>query len=162
MNIALFGSGYVGLVTGTCLANLGNTVTCIDIDQQRIENLKKNILPIYEPGLQELLIKNVQEKRLLFTTDAKAAIEEAEVIFITVGTPQTANGEADLQYVFQVAATIGQHMNSYKVIVDKSTVPVGTADHVRHIVLQHQAEKHQFDLVSNPEFLREGEAIHDF
>jgi UDPglucose 6-dehydrogenase len=162
MNIAIFGSGYVGLVTGTCLANLGNTVTCIDIDQQRIANLQKNILPIYEPGLQELLIKNVQEKRLSFTADAAEAVKNAEVIFITVGTPQAANGEADLSYVFQVAATIGQHMNNYKVIVDKSTVPVGTADHVRHIVLQHQREKHPFDLVSNPEFLREGEAIYDF
>ncbi len=162
MNIAIFGSGYVGLVTGTCLANLGNTVTCVDIDQERIANLQKNILPIYEPGLQELLIKNVQEKRLSFTTDAAEAVKNAEVIFITVGTPQAANGEADLSYVSQVAATIGELMNNYKVIVDKSTVPVGTADHVRHIVLQHQAEKHPFDLVSNPEFLREGEAIHDF
>ena len=162
MNIAIFGSGYVGLVTGTCLANLGNTVTCVDIDQQRIANLQKNILPIYEPGLQELLIKNVQEKRLFFTTDATVTIKNAEVIFITVGTPQAANGEANLSYVFQVAATIGQHINSYKVIVDKSTVPVGTADHVRHLILQHQTEKHPFDLVSNPEFLREGEAIHDF
>ena len=162
MNIAIFGSGYVGLVTGTCLANLGNTITCVDIDQQRIANLQKNILPIYEPGLQELLIKNVQEKRLSFTTDAAAAIQQSDVIFITVGTPSDEFGKANLTYVFQVAATIGKHMNSYKVIVDKSTVPVGTADQVRAIITQEQKEKHQFDLVSNPEFLREGEAIHDF
>ncbi len=162
MNIAVFGSGYVGLVTGTCLANLGNAVACVDIDQQRITNLQKNILPIYEPGLQELLIKNVQEHRLFFTTDAASTIQTSDVLFITVGTPTTDNGAADLSYVFQVAATIGRHMNSYKVIVDKSTVPVGTADHVRAIIKQEQKEEHPFDLVSNPEFLREGEAIHDF
>ncbi len=162
MNIAIFGSGYVGLVTGTCLANLGNTITCVDIDQQRIANLQKNILPIYEPGLQELVTKNVQEKRLSFTTDAAAAIQQSDVIFITVGTPSDEFGKANLTYVFQVAATIGKHMNNYKVIVDKSTVPVGTADQVRAIIQQEQKEKHPFDLVSNPEFLREGEAIHDF
>lgn len=162
MNIAIFGSGYVGLVTGTCLANLGNTVICVDIDQERIANLQKNILPIYEPGLQELVIKNVQEKRLFFTTDATTAIQQSDVLFITVGTPSDENGRANLTYVFQVAATIGRHMNSYKVIVDKSTVPVGTANQVAAIIKQEQKEKHQFDLISNPEFLREGEAIHDF
>lgn len=162
MNIAIFGSGYVGLVTGTCLANLGNTVTCVDVDQERIANLKKNILPIYEPGLQELLIKNVQEKRLFFTIDATKAIQESDVLFITVGTPADENGKANLTYVFEVAATIGKNMNSYKVIVDKSTVPVGTANQVATIIAQEQKKKHPFDLVSNPEFLREGEAIHDF
>ncbi len=162
MNITIFGSGYVGLVTGTCLANLGNSVTCVDVDQQRIANLQKNILPIYEPGLQELLIKNVQEKRLSFTTNATTAIQESDVIFITVGTPSDESGKANLTYIFQVAATIGKHMNSYKVIVDKSTVPVGTANQVQAIIKQEQKEKHPFDLVSNPEFLREGEAIHDF
>lgn len=162
MNIAIFGSGYVGLVTGTCLANLGNTVTCVDIDSQRIANLQKNILPIYEPGLQELVTKNVLEKRLSFTTNAESAVKDAEVIFVTVGTPADEQGKANLTYVFQVAATIGKCMNGYKVIVDKSTVPVGTADQVRAIIKQEQKEQHPFDLVSNPEFLREGEAIHDF
>ncbi len=162
MRIAVFGSGYVGLVTGCCLANLGNTVTCIDIDDVRIALLQKNILPIYEPGLQELLIKNVAEQRLFFALDAAAVIQAAEVLFITVGTPERANGEADLSAVLHVARTIGTHMNGYKVIVGKSTVPVGTADQVRQLILEHQSQQYTFDLVSNPEFLREGEAIHDF
>lgn len=161
MNIAIFGSGYVGLVTGTCLANLGNTVICLDIDRERIENLQKNILPIYEPGLQELLAKNVAEGRLSFSIDLAKAVQQSEVLFITVGTPADEHGKANLMYVFQVAATIGTYINGYKVVVDKSTVPVGTADQIQAIILQQQ-EKHAFDLVSNPEFLREGEAIHDF
>lgn len=165
MNIAVFGCGYVGLVTGACLANLGNTVICIDVDSQRIANLQKNILPIYEPGLQELIVKNVAERRLSFTLDAATVIQQSEVLFIAVGTPAGADGQADLSAVFQVAATIGKYMNGYKVVVDKSTVPVGTADHVHHIILENQKNKttpFPFDLVSNPEFLREGEAIHDF
>ncbi len=163
MNIAIFGSGYVGLVTGACLANLGNVVICVDIDKTRIENLKKNILPLFEPGLQELVQKNAAEKRLSFTTDAQHTIESSDIIFITVGTPQIENGQADLTFVLQVAATIGEYMNGYKIIVDKSTVPVGTADMVKRIIMDNQQEPtHSFDLVSNPEFLREGEAIHDF
>lgn len=162
MEIAIFGSGYVGLVTGACLANLGHTIICVDVDQTRIQNLQNNILPIYEPGLQELISKNAKEKRISFTLDVKQAIETAEVIFITVGTPQRENGEANLSYVLQVAATIGKSMNAYKVIVDKSTVPVGTADEVKQIILENQQHPIEFDLVSNPEFLKEGEAIHDF
>lgn len=162
MKIAIFGSGYVGLVTGACLANLGHTIICVDIDQTRIQNLQNNILPIYEPGLQELIIKNAKENRIYFTLDAKPAIEQAEVIFITVGTPQAENGQANLIYVLQVAATIGKYMNQYKVIVDKSTVPVGTAEKVKQTIFENQEHPTEFDLVSNPEFLREGEAIHDF
>ena len=162
MEIAIFGSGYVGLVTGACLANLGHIVICVDVDQKRIENLQKNILPIYEPGLQEVVNKNAKEKRLSFALDAKKAIETAEVIFITVGTPQADNGQADLTYVMNVAASIGKYMSAYKVVVDKSTVPVGTADRVKEVIKQSQEHPIEFDLVSNPEFLREGEAIHDF
>ena len=167
----MLGMGYVGLTTGTCLADLGNDVTGIDIDQQKIENLRKGILPIYEPGLKELVERNVKEKRLSFTTNVPEAIRQAEVIFIAVGTPQDKNGEADLRYVFQAAKTIGQTINNYKVIVNKSTVPVGTAEQVAKII-QEQVEQResagentprlQFDVVSNPEFLREGEAIKDF
>ena len=164
MNISIFGSGYVGLVTGACLANLGHTVLCVDVDEQRIENLKKNILPIFEPGLPELVVKNSTEHRLFFTTNAKEAVETADIIFITVGTPQSEYGQADLRFVYDVAETIGKYMNGYKVIVDKSTVPVGTADNVKAIIQKNQisGEKFHFDLVSNPEFLREGEAIYDF
>lgn len=165
MNIAIFGCGYVGLVTAACLANLGNTVTCIDIDEERIQNLNRNILPIYEPGLHELILKNVGEHRLFFTLNAESAVQTSEVLFITVGTPQTEDGAADLSFVFKAAATIGKYINNYKVVVDKSTVPVGTADSVRHIILNNQPNKAElipFDLVSNPEFLREGEGIHDF
>lgn len=162
MNIAMFGTGYVGLVTGTCLANLGHTVICVGVNEKKIADLQKNILPIYEPGLQELVAKNAAEQRLSFTTDAAKAVQFSEVIIIAVGTPQGASGEADLTFVFQVAESIGKYMNSYKVIVDKSTVPVGTADAVKDKIKQHQTVQYPFDLVSNPEFLREGEAIHDF
>jgi UDPglucose 6-dehydrogenase len=162
MNIAIFGSGYVGLVTGACLANLGNIVTCVDVDAKRIGDLKNGICPIFEPGLKETLHLNVAHQRLFFTLDAKTSIEQADVIFITVGTPAGADGKCDLKYVFQVAETIGKYMNGYKVVVDKSTVPVGTADQVKGHILKSQVEKHPFSLVSNPEFLREGEAIKDF
>jgi len=162
MDIAVFGAGYVGLVTGTCLANLGNNVICVDIVKERVENLNKGILPIYEPGLKELVEINTKEKRLSFTTDAKSAIEKSQVIFIAVGTPQSDNGEADLSYVFGVAKSIGEHINGYKVIIDKSTVPVGTADKVTKHIDAAMKTKLPFDVVSNPEFLREGEAIKDF
>ncbi len=162
MNITMFGTGYVGLVTGTCLANLGHTVISVGVNEKKILDLQKNILPIYEPGLQELVVKNAAEQRLSFTVDAAKAVQSSDVIFIAVGTPQGANGEADLKFVFQVAESIGKYMNSYKVIVDKSTVPVGTADAVKNKIKEHQTVQYEFDLVSNPEFLREGEAIHDF
>jgi len=162
MKIAVFGSGYVGLVTGACLSNLGNVVTCVDIDTKRIDDLNKGNIPIFEPGLKEMIEKNASQQRLFFTQDAENAIKKSEVIFITVGTPPGDNGQADLSAVYAVAATIGKHMNDYKVIVDKSTVPVGTADCVKQKIKENQIEINSFSLVSNPEFLREGEAIKDF
>jgi len=162
MKIAVFGAGYVGLVTAACLSNLGNFITCVDIDTTRISNLKKGIVPIFEPGLTELIQTNFKEGRIDFTTDDKAAIQNSDVIFIAVGTPQGDTGEAYLGHVFKVAESIGKYMNSYKVIVDKSTVPIGTADQVREHVKKHQTKKLDFDLISNPEFLREGQAINDF
>lgn len=162
MKIAMIGSGYVGLTTGTCLAELGNDVICVDIDQNKINNINKGILPIYEPGLKELVEKNAREERLRFTTNIKSAITFAEVIFIAVGTPPGKNHEADLTAVKVVSANIGKHINGYKVIVIKSTVPVGTADAIKEIIKKNQPQKYDFDVVSNPEFLREGEAIYDF
>jgi len=162
MKIAIFGTGYVGLVTGTCFADLGNNVVCVDIDKQKIKDLKKGKMPFYEPGLKELVVRNSKEKRLIFSTDAKDAIRKAEVIFICVGTPPKENGEANLQYVFDVAKTIGENINGYKVIVDKSTVPVGTAEKVERIIKSSQKSDHPFDVCSNPEFLREGAAVKDF
>jgi len=162
MKVAVIGAGYVGLVTAACLANLGNEVICLDIDEKKISMLKKGRTPIYEPGLEELVRLNVQAKRLFFTTDAKTTIQKTDVIFIAVGTPSKENGEADLSYIFSVAKTIGKHMNGYKVIVDKSTVPVETANKIRDIITSHQRKPIKFDLVSNPEFLREGEALNDF
>ncbi|MCK4521200.1 MAG: UDP-glucose/GDP-mannose dehydrogenase family protein [Nanoarchaeota archaeon] len=162
MKISVFGSGYVGLIVGTCLADLGNEVICVDIDEDKIENLKKAIPPIYEPGLQDLLKRNIEEKRISFTTNREEAIKNSEVIFIAVGTPSNNDNKADLSFVKAVAADIGKYMNGYKVIVDKSTVPVGTADMVKDIVKENQTGSHEFDVVSNPEFLREGTAIRDF
>ena len=160
MKIAVFGTGYVGLVAGACLADLGNEVICVDVDEKKISDLKKGKIPIYEPGLEEIVKKNFAEKRLTFTTDAKESIEEAKIIFIAVGTPQGENGEADLKYVFQVCETIGKNANEQKVIVDKSTVPVGTAKKVKEKVTEFS--KFPIDVVSNPEFLREGSAVKDF
>jgi len=162
MKITIVGSGYVGLTVGTCLANLGNDVICVDIDKDKIENLKKGILPIYEPGLKEMVNRNTKEGRLSFTTDIKEGIQKSDVIYIAVGTPQKEDNKADLRYIEEVARDIGKHMDSYKVIVDKSTVPVGTADRVREIIKENQNEKIDFDVVSNPEFLREGKALKDF
>ncbi|MFH1590472.1 MAG: UDP-glucose/GDP-mannose dehydrogenase family protein [archaeon] len=162
MNITVIGTGYVGLVLGTCLANLGNDVINLDIDKKKIETLNNGNVPIYEPGLRELIEINVKEDRQKFTTDEKAAIQHGEVIFIAVGTPQGEDGQADLSYVLSAAGTIGKHMNKYTVIVDKSTVPVGTAEKVRETIRRSGANGHKFDLVSNPEFLREGEAVKDF
>jgi UDPglucose 6-dehydrogenase len=162
MKIAVFGSGYVGLVLGSCLADMGNDVVCVDIDETKVENLKKGILPIYEPGLKEILERNLEEKRISFTMDPKQAIEHSEILFIAVGTPPGEGHKADLTFVKKVSETIGKNMNGYKVIVNKSTVPVGTAETVKNIIKENQTENHEFDVVSNPEFLKEGSAIKDF
>ncbi len=161
MKIAVAGTGYVGLVTGVVFADLGNEVLCVDIDLAKVDAINKGQSPIYEPGLDEMLQRNLEEGRIQATTDLDAATREAEVIFICVGTPPTATGEPDLKYVDAAAATIGRAMNGYKIIVNKSTVPVGTGDRVRRIIEQHRTEPHEFDVVSNPEFLREGSAVHD-
>ena len=162
MNISCIGCGYVGLVVGTCLADLGNEVICLDIDGRKIVKLKRGIIPIYEPGLRDMLHRNVKEKRLSFSTDMRRAVRSSQVIFITVGTPPGQNHEADLSAVKKVAQEIGRHMNDYKVIVTKSTVPVGTATEVIKSIKKNQNQPMEFDVVSNPEFLREGEAVADF
>jgi UDPglucose 6-dehydrogenase len=162
MNITMVGTGYVGLVTGTCLASLGNNVICVDTDKSKIDMLNKGKMPIFEPGLRDMVELNVKEGRLSFTTSPKEGVEKGDVIFIAVGTPSDEDGHADMRYVHAVAKDIGEYMNGYKVVVDKSTVPVGTADAVKKIIKENQTEKHEFDLVSNPEFLREGVAIKDF
>ena len=165
MKIVVVGTGYVGLVTGTCFAERGNQVVCVDIDENKIKNLKKGILPIYEPGLDELVKTNVAEERLSFSTSLAQVIDGAELIFIAVGTPPGEDGSADLQYVLSVASDIGKHLTDYAVIVDKSTVPVGTADKVI-AQIQSELDKRKlditFDVASNPEFLKEGAAIEDF
>lgn len=162
MNICVVGSGYVGLVTGSCLADLGNSVICVDIDKEKINKLKKGVIPIYEPGLEALIKNNVKNNRIAFTADLKEGIKQAEIIFIAVGTPPKENGEADLTYVENVASQIAQHMRSYKLIVEKSTVPVETGEWVKHTVKINNRHKVPFDVASNPEFLREGSAIEDF
>ncbi len=160
MRIAVIGSGYVGLVAGTCFADSGNDVTCVDIDAEKIEGLNAGKLPIYEPGLEELVANNVLEQRLTFSTDLAAAVGSASVVFIAVGTPEGESGDADLQHVLQAASDIGKALTQYTVIVDKSTVPVGTADRVREAVAAQTSVP--FDVVSNPEFLKEGAALDDF
>lgn len=162
MNISCIGCGYVGLVVGTCLADFGNDVLCHDTDKNKIDNLKKNIIPIYEPGLKDMFDRNVKEKRLCFTTDIKRCITNSDVIFVTVGTPPGKDHRADLSAVRAVAKECAEHMTSYKVIVNKSTVPVGTASEVEDIIRKNQKTEIDFDVVSNPEFLREGEALKDF
>ena len=162
MHITVIGTGYVGLVTGTCLAEFGMNVVCVDLDEQKIAGLNRGEMPIYEPGLDDLVSRNVAQKRLAFSTDLKAGIEAALVVFIAVGTPPAADGSADLGQVKSVAEDIGRFMNGYKVIVDKSTVPVGTGKLVRKVIAENQSVKVNFDVVSNPEFLREGSAIGDF
>ncbi|MDZ4862888.1 MAG: UDP-glucose/GDP-mannose dehydrogenase family protein [Gemmatimonadota bacterium] len=160
MRIAVIGSGYVGLVTGACLAETGNDVSCVDIDARKIARLQANDMPIYEPGLEEMVRRNQSEGRLSFTTDVGAAVERSRVVFIAVGTPPGEDGSADLQHVLAVATTIGQHMNAPKIVVTKSTVPVGTAERVRAAVKAETATA--FSVCSNPEFLKEGAAIDDF
>ena len=165
MKIAVVGTGYVGLVTGTCLAEVGTNVTCIDIDKKKIEGLKNGVMPIYEPGLEPMVTRNYKKGKLHFSTDITSAIKDADVAFIAVGTPPGEDGSADLQYVLKVASQIGANMNSYGVVVTKSTVPVGTAEKVRAAV-QEQLDARgvdiDFDISSNPEFLKEGAAIDDF
>lgn len=164
MRVAVVGTGYVGLVTGTCFAEMGNTVWCVDIDEKKIENLKKGIIPIYEPGLTEMVLRNHEAGSLHFTTEIKDALRECEICFIAVGTPMGEDGSADLQYVLSVAKEIGEHMEHHTYIVDKSTVPVGTAEKVRKTVqdeLNRRGSRLTFDVVSNPEFLKEGNAVGD-
>lgn len=162
MNICVIGTGYVGLVTGACFAEFGVSVICVDADAAKVERLKRGEVPIYEPGLSELVQKGVREGRLSFTTDTADAVRQSLVIIIAVGTPPRGDGSADLSAVEAVAETIARHMNGYKVIVTKSTVPVGTGDRLRTIIGKSQTERINFDVASNPEFLREGAAIEDF
>jgi UDPglucose 6-dehydrogenase len=164
-NISVVGSGYVGLVAGACFSDMGNRVTCVDIDDQKIQNLNKGIIPIFEPGLEKLIKRNVVEGRLLFSTDVKSTIKESDICFIAVGTPPGEDGSADLQYVLSVAKTIGSVIDKYTVVVDKSTVPVGTAARVKDTIQAEITKRNlsvEFSVVSNPEFLREGAAIEDF
>ncbi len=165
MKIAIIGSGYVGLVTGTCLADVGFEVICVDIDQEKVEQLKKGKSPIYEPGLEEMLDRNIQKGRLTFTTSLVSILDDVEVIFSAVGTPPDEDGSADLQYVLDVARTVGRHMNKYVLLITKSTVPVGTAKLVKKAIkdeLTLRGLSLDFDIASNPEFLKEGDAINDF
>jgi UDPglucose 6-dehydrogenase len=165
MKLAMVGTGYVGLVTGTCFAQMGNTVTCVDIDEKKVAGLRNGIIPIYEPGLEALVQENVKNKSLTFTTSLEDALKTAEVVFIAVGTPMGEDGSADLQYVLKVATDIGRFMVGPVVVVDKSTVPVGTADKVKAAIagaLKARGVTHKFAVVSNPEFLKEGAAIDDF
>lgn len=165
MKIAIVGTGYVGLVTGTCFAEIGVNVTCVDTNSEKIESLQKGVIPIYENGLEEMVLRNVKAKRLKFTTSLESCLDDVEVIFSAVGTPPDEDGSADLSYVLEVARTIGRNMNQYKLVVTKSTVPVGTARRVR-AAIQEELDKRgvniEFDVASNPEFLKEGNAISDF
>ena len=160
MKLSVIGTGYVGLVVGTCFAESGNDVICVDVDERKLKKLRKGESTIFEPGLTEFLKKNLHEKRLAFTSDLEAAVQKSDVIFLALPTPQAEDGSADLQHVVEVAKRVGKCMNGYKVIVNKSTVPVGTGDRVREIVSEET--KHPFDVVSNPEFLKEGAAVNDF
>lgn len=162
MKVTIIGTGYVGLVVGACLADMGHEIMCLDIDEKKIDMLNNGKIPIYEPGLKTVVERNEADNRISFTTDKEKAIGFAEIIFLAVGTPQSDDGKADLKYVKAAAADIGKHMNSYKVVVDKSTVPIGTAEIVREIIKENLKEPVEFDVVSNPEFLREGNAIKDF
>ena len=165
MKVSVFGAGYVGLVTAACLAEMGNSVMCVDINEDRVNALNRGEVPIHEPGLSELVVRNQQASRLSFTRDASLAVTHATMIFIAVGTPANEDGSADVEYVLAAARTIGQHMQDYKVVVNKSTVPVGTAGRVRSVIaagLFKRGTVLPFAVVSNPEFLKEGAAISDF
>lgn len=165
MKVSIFGTGYVGLVTGACLAHSGHQVTCVDIDEEKVARLARGEIPIYEPGLESIVKTTVADGRLFFTTDPKKAVDFAEVVFIAVGTPPDEDGAADLKYVLQVAASIGEHMSDYRLVINKSTVPVGSADRVHakisEVLAKRDAEL-EFDVASNPEFLKEGAAVSDF
>ena len=163
--ISIMGTGYVGLVAGVCLADFGNSIINVDVDEEKIEQLQRGEVPIYEQGLQELLDKNLEDGRIKFSTDTAAAIEESEVIFIAVGTPPADDGRADIDNVLKVAEKIGRTIDGYRVVVTKSTVPIGTAEKIENVIAEQLAERgvdYDFDVVSNPEFLREGKAVHDF
>lgn len=165
MNIAIIGTGYVGLVSGACFAEMGINVTCVDLDENKIKGLNEGVIPIYEPGLEEIVIRNKNEKRLHFVTDLKECIDNVDVVFIAVGTPSGEDGSANLNYVFKVAETIGQLMSNYLIVATKSTVPVGTSLKIKDIIQQElniRGVDIKFDMVSNPEFLKEGAAIKDF
>ena len=165
MKISVIGTGYVGLVSGTCFAEMGNDVICVDIDKKKVEALKKGVVPIYEPGLEKMVLENYKKETLKFTTDIKEALDKSNICFIAVGTPMGEDGSADLQYVLAVAKSIGENMQHHMFVVDKSTVPVGTADKVKETI-QNELDKRgsdlTFDVISNPEFLKEGDAINDF
>lgn len=165
MKIIIVGTGYVGLVTGACFSEIGVDVTCVDVDTRKIENIKKGIIPIYEPGLEEMVARNYKAGRLSFTTDLKSCLNNANIVFSAVGTPPDEDGGADLSYVLDVARTVGAHMNKYILMVTKSTVPVGTAVKVKDVIRREQEKRGvniDFDVASNPEFLKEGNAINDF
>ncbi len=161
MKISVIGTGYVGLVSGACFAELGIDVVCVDINEQKVEELKKGIIPIYEPGLEDIVLRQTAAKRLSFTVDTKSAVTDSEAVFIAVGTPPREDGYADLSYVYKVAKQIAKNLNGYTLVVTKSTVPVGTAQEIKRIILE-QNPNADFDVVSNPEFLREGSAVKDF
>jgi len=160
MNICMIGTGYVGLVTGACFAGSGNNVACVDIDKEKIKSLSKGKVTFFEPGLEDLVKENYDEGRLTFTTDLKSALDKSEIVFIAVGTPPKEDGSADLSAVTQVAKSIGKHMTGYKIIVTKSTVPVGTSEMIKDTVSKET--NIEFDVASNPEFLKEGAAVEDF
>jgi len=162
MHITVIGTGYVGLVTGACFAEFGVDITCVDVDAEKIARLNEGVMPIYEPGLEQMVTKNTQSGRLHFTTDIKQAVEQALVIFLAVGTPPSADGSPDLSFVEAAARAVASHMNGYKVVVTKSTVPIGTGEYLRKLIREHQSVRANFGVVSNPEFLREGAAINDF
>jgi UDPglucose 6-dehydrogenase len=162
VNVCVVGTGYVGLVTGACLADFGNTVRCIDIDEAKIEKLKRGEMTFYEPGLQEIVKRNIDRGRLTFSTDINCGIEDSTVVFVAVGTPMGDDGKADLRYVEMVAKSVAENLNDYKVVVLKSTVPAGTSSVVERVIKENTTTEHEFDVVSNPEFLREGSAVEDF
>ena len=162
MNISIIGTGHVGLVSGGCFADLGNRVICMDHDKKKIEGLKRGIIPFYEPGLEEMVLRNVSQKRFSFSTNLKETVRKSQIIFIAVGTPSKENGEADLSYVENVARQVAECMPSYRLIVEKSTVPVETGEWIKHTIHAYKRRKIDFDVASNPEFLREGRAVNDF
>ncbi len=162
MNLCFIGTGYVGLVSGACFADLGNDVVCVDVDEKKLSLLRQGEVPFYEPGLRDILQRNVREKRLRFTSDTAEAVRNSEAVFVCVGTPEGPGGEADLRYILAAAEDIGKSIDGYKVVIIKSTVPVGTNERVRRTIEQHVVGDHEFDVVSNPEFLREGAAVKDF